>query len=126
MAAASSSLPDLLSAAEAWLSHDVDADSKAALQALIDAKDEAKLAQAFGERMSFGTAGLRGLMGVGPNNMNRLVIRQTTAGLAKHLLDGADGKAAQEKGVVIAYDGRHGSRQCESGGGIVMLLSSTL
>jgi len=53
-----------------WLDKDPDERTKAQLKALIDKNDEVVLQQAFVQRMSFGTAGLRGLMGVGPNNMN--------------------------------------------------------
>lgn len=54
----------------AWLGKDPEERTRAQLKALIDRDDKSALQQAFGQRMSFGTAGLRGLMGVGPNNMN--------------------------------------------------------
>ncbi|KDN53248.1 putative phosphomannomutase [Tilletiaria anomala UBC 951] len=94
--------------AKAWLQADFDSSTRRQLQKIIDDNDQDALKQAFDGRMEFGTAGLRGLMGVGPVNMNRLVIRQTTAGLADHLL-AVNKVAAQNHGVVIAYDGRHGS-----------------
>ena len=57
-------------AAEQGLKQDFDPESKAKLQEVINNNDEKALEQAFAERLSFGTAGLRGLMGVGPGNMN--------------------------------------------------------
>lgn len=103
------SLEDLKQQAHVWLEKEPDEESRSHLQNFIDCNDAKALQQAFSQRLSFGTAGLRGLMGVGPNNMNRLVVRETTAGLANYLL-----KARLENGskqrVVIAYDGRHGSK----------------
>ncbi|KAE8266614.1 hypothetical protein A4X09_0g5733 [Tilletia walkeri] len=98
----------LLSTARAWLAKDPDASTKAQLQHAIDNNDTDALQSAFGERISFGTAGLRAAMGFGPARMNRLVIIETTAGLAQHLL--ATNPDAKKQGVVIAYDGRHGSK----------------
>lgn len=56
--------------AQAWLAADTDPDTKAQLRRILDEGDEKALEQGFSERMAFGTAGLRGLMGVGPANMN--------------------------------------------------------
>jgi phosphomannomutase len=61
----------------------------------------------FDGRLAFGTAGLRGLMGVGTQRMNRLVVQETTFGLGLYLR--AQASAALEQGVVIGYDGRHQS-----------------
>ncbi|MCZ7629464.1 MAG: phospho-sugar mutase [Microthrixaceae bacterium] len=69
--------------------------------------DAAELEALFTGRIEFGTAGLRGPLGVGPNRMNRLVCRQTAAGLALALADSTDD--AGSRGVVLAHDARHGS-----------------
>ena len=61
----------------------------------------------FAGRLEFGTAGLRGAVGAGPNRMNRAVVRGTTAALAGWLLY-VDPSAAQT-GVVIGCDARHRS-----------------
>ncbi|MCU7994636.1 phospho-sugar mutase [Shewanella glacialipiscicola] len=90
-----------------WLENDPDSRTKAQLQTLIDSGNEAELAARFAGRLEFGTAGLRGVVGAGPMGMNRLVIRQTSAGLGAYLLDQI--KDAAERGVVIGYDGRHDS-----------------
>lgn len=60
----------LRQSAASWLAKDPDPESRAHLQAILDGGKHEALAQAFGQRLAFGTAGLRGLMGVGPNNMN--------------------------------------------------------
>lgn len=57
-------------AAQRWLAKDIQPASQQTLRELIETNDEAALEQAFAARLSFGTAGLRGLMGVGPGNMN--------------------------------------------------------
>ncbi|MGI2068403.1 phospho-sugar mutase [Shewanella sp. MF08487] len=90
-----------------WLENDPDSRTKAQLQTLIDSGNEAELAARFAGRLEFGTAGLRGVVGAGPMGMNRLVIRQTSAGLGAYLLDQI--KDAAERGVMIGYDGRHDS-----------------
>ena len=59
--------------------------------------------------LEFGTGGLRGVRGAGINRMNRYVVRRASLGLARYLL--AQGGDAAEKGVAIAYDSRHGSRE---------------
>jgi phosphomannomutase len=65
----------------------------------------AELTDAFGGRLQFGTAGLRGALGPGPRRMNRVVVGQAAAGLARYLLD--QGQAGGR--VVIGYDARHNS-----------------
>jgi phosphomannomutase len=60
---------------------------------------------AFTGRLAFGTAGLRGALGPGPNRMNRVVVSQAAAGLATYLLD--QGLAGGR--VLVGYDARHDS-----------------
>ncbi|MGF3066903.1 phospho-sugar mutase [Facklamia sp. P13055] len=67
------------------------------------AGDETK--DAFNNVLSFGTAGMRGIIGAGPNRMNIYTVRQATEGLA--MLINEAGQEAKERGVVIAYDSRH-------------------
>ncbi|MDR3157114.1 MAG: phospho-sugar mutase [Lactobacillales bacterium] len=66
-------------------------------------KDEAALKDAFYAPLEFGTAGMRGLIGVGVNRMNIYTVRQATEGLAC-LLESKEGQ--KKRGVVIAYDSR--------------------
>ncbi len=92
--------------ARAWMAVDPDEETRNATLAMIAAGDAA-LQDAFGDRLQFGTAGLRGAMGPGPNRMNRVIVRLATAGLAAHLADlGLAGRP-----VVIGYDGRKNSRR---------------
>ena len=67
------------------------------------------MADRFAGSLEFGTAGLRGILGAGPNRMNRAVILRTTLGLARTLL--AEVPDARARGVVIGFDGRHMSRE---------------
>jgi phosphomannomutase len=88
-------------AAPRWLAVDPDPETRAELEALLEREDDQGLAERFGERLMFGTAGLRGALGAGPNRMNRVVVRQAAAGLMQTLGLGAR--------VVIGYDARHKS-----------------
>ena len=96
---------ELETRARAWLAMDPDPTTRAETTALLDRGDEAALADRFDGRLTFGTAGLRGALGAGPLRMNRVVVRQTTAGLARFLLAREAAPSA-----VIGYDGRHNSR----------------
>ncbi len=100
-------LPTLMDAATRWCASDPDPETQRETQALIDSGDAAALWDQFGTRLGFGTAGLRGLLGAGPNRMNRLVVQQTSAGLGQYLL--RETAQARERGVVIGFDGRRGS-----------------
>src|SRR4029453_1368866 len=80
----------LVAAARAWRDEDPDPETRAELSGLLDGPDGpdvAALADRFGARLQFGTAGLRGEMGAGPNRMNRAVVIRATAGLAAYLSD---------------------------------------
>jgi len=97
--------------AERWIAGDPDERDRAELRALLDDGGEAaaaELADRFGARLEFGTAGLRGAIGAGPNRMNRAVVRAATAALAQWLAGHAGPDAAQA-GVVIGCDARHRS-----------------
>jgi phosphomannomutase len=97
-------MTDVLSQARAWLAEDPDPQTRAELAALIDAEDLAELEDRFSGTLEFGTAGLRGALGAGPNRMNRVVVIRAAAGLAAYLLStGAEGP------VVIGFDARHNS-----------------
>ena len=102
-------MTDLLATARAWVDADPDPQTKAQGEALIASGDEEVIRDHFGERLAFGTAGLRGKLGPGPNRMNRALVRQVAAGLGLYLRDCAEDAA--ERGVVIGFDGRHGSRE---------------
>lgn len=70
-------------------------------------QDEHAIKDAFFEPLSFGTAGMRGVLGAGINRMNVYTVRQATEGLA--LFIESVGEQAKKRGVAIAYDSRHQS-----------------
>jgi len=92
--------------AQRWLAAEPDEDIRDELSELL-AGDDATLDARFGDRLMFGTAGLRAAIGAGPLRMNRLVVRQAAAGLARYLLDTVPGAA--ERGVLIGFDARRKS-----------------
>ncbi|MEQ9319547.1 MAG: phospho-sugar mutase, partial [Polyangiaceae bacterium] len=73
----------LIAKARAWVAQDPDPDTRAEVAALVAAGDEAGLADRFGDRLRFGTAGLRGEVAAGPNRMNRVVVRQAAGALGR-------------------------------------------
>ena len=98
---------DLIARANAWLEQDPDQETASELRAIIeraDAGDEsaiADLSERFDTRLTFGTAGLRGELGAGPNRMNRVLVSQAAYGFAQFLLE-----RESKPSVVIGYDGR--------------------
>ncbi len=85
---------------------DLEPDLKQELAAMSDDKE---IEDAFYGPLSFGTAGMRGLMGPGINRMNVYTVRQATEGLAT-LMDSL-GDDIKKRGVAIGYDSRHNSRK---------------
>jgi len=102
---------DLRQRIASWRDQDPDPATVAALDDLVDRADAddagalAELTSAFAGPLAFGTAGLRGALGPGPGRMNRVVVGQAAAGLARYLLDaGHDGGR-----VIVGYDARYNS-----------------
>ena len=106
----SEDLDELLERARAWAEEDPDQVTRAeltdAIAAVAAGGDHAALADRFAGTLEFGTAGLRGALGAGPNRMNRVVVIRAAAGLAAYLLDQGADRAGT---VVIGYDARHNS-----------------
>jgi phosphomannomutase len=101
-------MSDLTDRARAWAAEDPDEHTRAELETLVAAAETdpaaaADLADRFDGRLEFGTAGLRGALGAGPNRMNRAVVIRAAAGLAAYLLD----QGHQGGTVVVGYDARH-------------------
>lgn len=122
---------NLEKSAEAWLNQDPDPATRQELQTLLEAGNTTELESRFGSRLQFGTAGLRGELGAGPNRMNRVVVGQAAFAIAKFLLNNKSVYQNSEGhlSVVIGYDGRVNSdifaadsAQIIAGAGIDVLL----
>ena len=98
---------DLIARAHKWINGDPDPATREALQALIERGDTESLASHVDGDLTFGTAGIRGKVGAGPNRMNRAVVIRTTAGLASYL---ASSGASRTDPVVVGFDARPTSR----------------
>jgi phosphomannomutase len=102
--------PELMQRASSWRDDDPDEVTRAELGDLLkaaaagDIHAGADLADRFAGRLEFGTAGLRGAMGAGPNRMNRSMVIRTAAGLTAYLKE-----SSREPLVVIGFDARHNS-----------------
>ncbi|WP_028777231.1 phospho-sugar mutase [Shimazuella kribbensis] len=79
---------------------------------------EKEIEDCFYTSLSFGTAGMRGMMGVGPNRLNKYTIRKAAQGLAQSI--SKLGREYQQRGVVIAYDSRHQSFDFAKEAGLVL------
>jgi phosphomannomutase len=97
--------------AERWASEDPDPETQAELRTLLAEGDATSkdLLERFAGSLEFGTAGLRGVLGAGPNRMNRAVVIRTTWAWGTYLL--REVPDAKSRGVVIGYDGRRLSRE---------------
>jgi phosphomannomutase len=95
--------------AQEWAAGDVDPAMSAELETLARTADASTLAELVGSGLTFGTAGLRGRVGPGPNRMNRAVVIRATRGLVDHLL--ATDPTAARRGIVVAFDARHDSER---------------
>ena len=95
---------EILKKVELWKAHV----TKVELEQ-IEQMSEKELEDAFGMDIAFGTAGLRGIVGMGTNRMNEYIVRKTTVGFMNFMIKKYDN--AKEKGCVIAYDCRRGSTE---------------
>jgi phosphomannomutase len=104
-------LAELRRRAELWMARDPDLRTRAELKAVLDRPDlaESDLADRFCGTLEFGTAGLRGVVGAGPNRMNRAVVARATWGLAQEVL--ASVPDARERVIVVGGDARRMSRE---------------
>ena len=104
-----------MAAATQWHDQDPDRQTQAELGALLESQAAgnleaaATLSELFGGRLAFGTAGIRGPLQPGPRGMNRVVIGQTTAGLAQYLLEHRSTESGKTLRVVVGCDARTNS-----------------
>lgn len=82
------------------------------------ASDEKEIEYRFGKDLEFGTAGMRGIIGLGTNMMNVYTVKRATQGLAKYI--NTLGEKAKERGVVISYDTRRMSFEFAYASAIVL------
>ncbi len=93
--------------AQLWLSDTFDAETRDEVRKLIDSNNS-DLEDAFYRELEFGTGGMRGIMGVGTNRLNKYTLGQATQGLANYLLQQFSGESIK---VAIAYDVRKNSKE---------------
>ena len=93
--------------AQSWLDGDFDQETKIKIMQLRN-NDPAGFEDAFYKNLEFGTGGLRGIMGVGTNRMNRYTVGMATQGLANYILSHYDG---DDPKVCISYDSRNNSKE---------------
>lgn len=95
--------------AQAWLAPTFDAETRAAVQAMLDNDDKTELIECFYRDLEFGTGGLRGIMGAGTNRMNIYTVGAATQGLSNYLNNCfAD---VPQISVAIGHDCRNNSRK---------------
>jgi len=100
-------MSDYKTTAQSWLSEEFDEQTRKEVKALMDS-DPVALEDAFYRNLEFGTGGLRGIMGVGTNRMNKYTVGMATQGLANYILANVKGKDIK---VCISFDSRNNSRE---------------
>lgn len=91
---------------EQWLNNAaISEEDKEELRSIKEEKQE--IEDRFYKELEFGTAGLRGVIGIGTNRMNRYTVTKATQGLANYIIQ----KGGEERGVAIAYDSRRMSKE---------------
>jgi phosphomannomutase len=100
----STSSNELKGRASAWQANDPDPETAAEIGRMLSEDNVQALSVAFGPRLQFGTAGLRGRLGPGPAQMNRVLVRQVATGLGDYV-----GGLGLSRTAVIGFDGRKNS-----------------
>ena len=95
--------------AKLWLGEEYDAETRAAVQEMLDKEDKTDLIESFYRDLEFGTGGLRGIMGAGTNRMNIYTVGAATQGLSNYLNKSFAG--LPQISVAIGYDCRNNSRR---------------
>lgn len=119
---------DFNQVAQSWLDGNYDEETKRLVMDLKN-NDPAGLEDAFYRNLEFGTGGLRGIMGVGTNRMNKYTVGMATQGLANYMKKNCEGDLS----VCVSYDSRNNSKEFAkitadvlSANGIHVYLSDTL
>ncbi len=99
--------PEILAKANAWLSDTFDKQTQTEVAGLIS-DNPAELEESFYKNASFGTGGMRGIMGVGPNRINKYTLGKNTQGISNYLKKEFQG---EELKAVIAFDCRNNSKE---------------
>lgn len=98
--------PDLLDRVNTWLTPTFNKDTQAYIKNLI-ATNPKELKESFYKNLEFGTGGMRGVMGIGTNRINKYTLGKNTQGISNYLHQSFPNKTLK---VVIAYDCRHNSK----------------
>ena len=101
-------IKEVTNKAQSWLGEGYDAETKAEVNRMLAAEDPAELIECFYKDLEFGTGGLRGIMGVGSNRMNKYTVGAATQGLANYLKKEFSDLPVIK--VVIGHDCRNNSR----------------
>ncbi len=99
-------MADLVERTRAWIDGDPDPSTRAELSGMLEAGDLDVLAERMAGTLTFGTAGIRGVVEAGANRMNRATVIRTTSGLADYLLART---SPDDRVVVIGRDARPSS-----------------
>ncbi len=100
--------PAIQEKATLWLNSTIDDDSKAEIRRMMENDNPDELVDSFYKDLEFGTGGLRGIMGVGSNRVNKYTIGMATQGFANYIL--AANAGTEDISVAIAYDSRNNSQ----------------
>ena len=100
---------DFREVVQSWLDGNFDEATKAQIVALQE-NDPVELEDAFYRNLEFGTGGLRGIMGVGTNRMNKYTVGMATQGLANYMKENCEGPLS----VCISFDSRNNSPHSRS------------
>lgn len=98
--------PSIQEKVNLWLESNIDEEAKAEIQRMMSSEDSEELVDSFYKDLEFGTGGLRGIMGVGSNRVNKYTIGMATQGFANYLNASFPD---EEISVAIAYDSRNNS-----------------
>ena len=102
-------IQEVTAKANTWLNGNYDPETKTEIQRMLDNPDKTDLIEAFYRDLEFGTGGLRGIMGVGTNRMNKYTVGAATQGLSNYLKK--EFAELPEIKAVIGHDCRHNSRR---------------